>query len=183
MTIAKAVMVSGLLFGAGCAQAKCPEWLDQTVHKLRSTETINLCELKNDKPMLIVNTASFCGYTGQFKGLEALYKRFREQGFEVVGVPSNDFRQEADSQAKTAEVCFVDYGVTFTMTAPQTVKGDQAQPLYRGLADASGSAPGWNFTKYLINADGERVQVFSSKVTPDSPELVNAITTAIAEAR
>lgn len=157
------------------AQASCPDWLDEDINKLRSTEQVNFCDLHDGRPMLVVNTASFCGYTGQFEALEAVYQTYRERGFTVVGVPSNDFRQEADSQAKTAEICFVDYGVTFTMTAPQVVKGADANPVFRALAEKSGAEPAWNFNKYLIDADGRQVWHYPSKVTPDDPELTAQI--------
>ncbi|WP_165856451.1 glutathione peroxidase [Marinobacter sp. JSM 1782161] len=151
--------------------AACPEWLDHSVNRLRSTETVNFCDLQDGRPMLIVNTASFCGYTGQFRELETVYQTYREQGFTVVGVPSNDFRQEASDPSKTAEVCFVDYGVTFTMTAPQAVKGEGAHPVFRALADRSGAEPGWNFNKYLVSGDGDRVWHFPSRTLPDGPEI------------
>lgn len=172
-------VISGLgvgMLGFGFAvEASCPDWLDQDINKLRSTEQVNFCELQDGKPMLIVNTASFCGYTGQFEALEAVYQTYRERGFTVVGVPSNDFRQEADSQAKTAEICFVDYGVTFTMTAPQTVKGPDAHRVFRTLAEKSGAEPSWNFNKYLIDAEGRQVWHYPSKVTPDDPKLTAQI--------
>ncbi|WP_203143186.1 glutathione peroxidase [Marinobacter mangrovi] len=159
----------------GLASAACPDWLDVDINRLRSTETVNLCDLQDGHPMLIVNTASFCGYTGQFRGLEALYKRYRDQGFTIVGVPSNDFRQEASNEAKTAEICFVDYGVTFPMTAPQSVTGPEAHPLFRKLAEKSGAAPGWNFNKYLIDPQGNEVWHYPSRVAPDDPELTSRI--------
>lgn len=164
-----------LSLAARPAVADCPDWLDQDMNKLRSTQRVNLCELQNGKPMLIVNTASFCGYTGQFNELEAVYQTYRERGFTVVGVPSNDFRQEAKSEAKTAEVCFVDYKVTFPMTAPQSVKGPAAHPLFRALAEKSGAQPGWNFNKYLIDGQGNQVWHYPSRVVPDDPALTARI--------
>lgn len=171
----KALLALGLVGVWAPVQASCPDWLDQDINKLRSTEQVNFCDLHGGRPMLVVNTASFCGYTGQFEELEAVYQTYRERGFTVVGVPSNDFRQEADSPAKTAEICFVDYGVTFTMTAPQSVKGPDAHPVFRTLAEKSGAEPGWNFNKYLIDAEGGQVWHYPSKVVPDDPELTAQI--------
>ncbi|ENO15014.1 glutathione peroxidase [Marinobacter nanhaiticus D15-8W] len=170
-----ALPVAGLVSFGAPTQASCPDWLDEDINKLRSTEQVNFCDLHDGKPMLVVNTASFCGYTGQFEALETVYQAYRERGFTVVGVPSNDFRQEADSQAKTAEICFVDYGVTFTMTAPQSVKGVDAHPVFRTLAEKSGAEPGWNFNKYLIDADARQVWHYPSNVVPDDPELTAQI--------
>lgn len=168
------LLVAGLTL-ATVAHAECPSWLNQDFHRLRSTETVNLCEAFGDKPLLIVNTASFCGYTGQFTGLEKLYQRYHARGFEIIGVPSNDFRQEAKSEQKTAEVCFVDYKVTFTMTAPQNVRGDSATPLFRKLAELSGSQPQWNFNKYLVDQRSGQVWHFSSQVQPDDEALTRRI--------
>ena len=126
------------------------------------------------KVLLIVNTASQCGFTPQFKGLEALYQRYKGQGLEVLGVPSDDFRQEADDSAETAKVCFIDYGVTFAMSEPQVVSGEAAAPLFRELA-AQSSAPRWNFYKYVVGRDGKVIASFSSLTKPDDAALIEAI--------
>lgn len=156
-------------------QAGCPEWLDHEFNRLRSSETVNLCDAFAGKPLLVVNTASFCGFVGQFSELETLYQDYRGRGLEVVGVPSNDFRQEADSEAKTAEVCYVDYDVTFTMVSPQRVRGRDAHPLFASLADISGQAPQWNFNKYLVDQKSGKVWHFPSHVAPDEPALTDRI--------
>ncbi|MDX1633691.1 MAG: glutathione peroxidase [Marinobacter sp.] len=170
-------VIAGLsaLLLSPAALAECPAWLDHEVNKLRSVESVNPCQAFEGRPLLIVNTASFCGYTGQFEGLEALHQRYRDRGLVVIGVPSNDFRQEASSEAKTAEVCFVDYQVTFTMTAPQSVRGANAHPIFRGLAEASGEMPRWNFNKYLVDQRSGEVWHFTSQVRPDDQALIDRI--------
>lgn len=163
-----------LLITGSAAQASCPEFLDHSMRKLHSKEQINLCEVQSGKPMLIINTASHCGFTPQFKGLEALYQNYRDQGLQVVGFASDDFYQEANDEEKAAEVCYVNYGVTFTMIAPSHVKGSNANPVFRELADQSQS-PSWNFNKYLLDSSGKVVQHFGSNTRPDSEELQAAI--------
>ena len=167
------VLVGGLLVSS-LAAAGCPEYLDHSMRKLHSREEVNLCQLQDGRPMLIINTASHCGYTPQFKGLEALHQQYRDDGLVVVGFASDDFRQEAKDEEKAAEVCYVNYGVTFTMIAPSHVKGDQANPVFRELAEQA-RAPGWNFNKYLVDGSGKVVQHFGSNTKPDSKVLTAAI--------
>jgi glutathione peroxidase len=158
---------------------ECPALLQGELPKLRSEESINLCETFSGKPLLVVNTASFCGFTKQFKGLEALYQRYKDQGLQVLGVPSDDFRQEADSGEETAKVCYVNYGVTFAMAATQPVRGGDAIPLFKELA-AQSKAPRWNFYKYVVDAQGQVIASFSSLTTPEDPALIAAVEQAIA---
>jgi len=174
--LATLVAAAPLALGASPAAAAeaCPAFLDHDFKKLRSRDSVNLCVAAAGKALLIVNTASHCGYTRQFEGLEALHQKYKDRGLFVVGFPSDDFKQEADTEAETAEVCFVNYGVTFTMLSPTSVKGAGANPVFAELA-ARTEAPAWNFNKYLVSADGKVVQHFASKVTPGSDELSGAI--------
>lgn len=159
--------------------ADCPPLLQGELPKLRAKETIDLCQRFAGKPMVVVNTASFCGFAPQFKSLEALNQRFKGQGLEVLGVPSNDFKQESKDGEETAKVCYVNYGVTFTMTEPQIVKGPDATHLFKVLAEQS-SAPRWNFYKYVVDRQGKVIAHFSSLTKPDDPELIAAVEKAIA---
>lgn len=157
----------------------CAPLLQHSMQALRSGEQIDLCERFGGKPLIVVNTASFCGYTSQFTGLETIYQRYRDQGLEVLGVPSNDFRQEAKDSEAIADVCYVNYGVTFAMTEPQVVGGAQAHPLYRALAAEAGQAPRWNFHKYVIDRQGRVVESFPSEVAPDDPRMLKAVESAL----
>lgn len=159
--------------------ADCPAMLQGELPKLRSKEVIDLCAQYAGKPLLVINTASHCGFTKQFKGLEAIHQKYKAQGLEVLGVPSDDFKQEAADAEETAKICYGNYGVTFTMTAPQVVTGDDAIPLFRELT-AQSSAPRWNFFKYVVDRQGKVVESFSSLTTPDDEDLAAAIEQAIA---
>ena len=168
------LMITSTLLVAAQASAACPDYLDTEMRKLHSKETINFCESYAGQPMLFINTASHCGYTSQFKGLEALYQRYKDQGLVLVGFTSNDFRQAAKDEAKAADICYINYGVTFTMLAPSHIKGDEANPVFAELADQT-RAPSWNFNKYLVDREGKVVQHFGSNTKPDSDKLTAAI--------
>jgi len=147
---------------------------DHDLRRLHSEEVVNLRQRLAGHPLLVVNTASHCGFTGQFKGLEAVYRRYRDGGLRVVGFPSDDFRQEAADEGAAAKVCFVNYGVTFDMFAPIHVRGPDAHPVFRELARQA-QAPRWNFHKYVIDRTGRVVATFPSQVEPDSAEVRAAI--------
>ena len=168
-----------LAIGSATLAASCPPLLEGQLPKLRAKESIDLCQRFAGKPLVIVNTASFCGFAPQFKGLEALYQRYKGQGLEVIGVPSDDFKQEAKTGEETAKVCYVNYGVTFTMTEPQKVNGPDAVHLFKALAEQA-SAPKWNFYKYVVDRQGKVIASFSSVTKPDSPDLIEAVEQAIA---
>lgn len=162
------------------AEASCPAYLDTSFTKLHSSEKVNLCELTQGKPVLIVNTASNCGYTPHFKKLEAIHKKYQEDGLVVIGFPSNDFFQEEADEKKTADVCFINYGVTFTMLSTSAVRGDDANSVFKYLNEKS-SSPKWNFYKYLIDGEGKQVNNFSPRVSPDDAEFTQAIETLLAK--
>jgi glutathione peroxidase len=134
--------------------------------------------------VLVVNTASRCGYTPQFEGLEALHRSKRADGLTVVGFPSDDFRQELGSGAEIAAFCELNYGVSFPMAQEGAVTGAHAQPLFARIAARpapAGEAPGWNFTKYLLDREGRLVARFGSPVEPDDPSLVAAVDRLLSE--
>ena len=152
----------------------CLSFMQHREKKLHAKDVLDLCELTAGKPILIVNTASHCGFTPQFTALEALHKAYKDQGLVVIGFPSDDFFQEEDNEKDTADICFVNYGVTFNMLSPVHVFGSDAHPIFKALADKT-TAPKWNFYKYLVSADGKTIKHFNSRVTPDSDVFVNAV--------
>ncbi|MBW0148462.1 glutathione peroxidase [Marinobacter arenosus] len=154
--------------------SSCPAFLDHELRKLHSRDNVNLCNMAAGKPMLVVNTASRCGYTGQFEGLEALHRKYQDRGLVVVGFASDDFRQEADTEAEAARVCYKNFGVTFTMIAPGPVTGSDANPVFQHVSGQS-QPPRWNFFKYVLDRDGRVVEAFPSRVEPDDPTLVRAV--------
>lgn len=157
----------------------CQDFTNVDMRKLRSKESLNLCQFKG-KTLLIVNTASNCGFTPQFEGLEALYQKYKDQGLVVLGFPSDDFFQEEDNEKETAKVCFVNYGVTFPMFATSEVRGRNANPIFKYLNQQT-SAPNWNFYKYLVSPDRKTVQRFNSKVKPNSEKMITAIENSLSD--
>jgi len=158
--------------------------LDRDYRPLAGTDTVNLRQRYGSEVLLVVNTASKCGFTPQFDGLEALHARYHGQGFSVLGFPSGDFReQEFNDENEILEFCRLTYGVEFPMFEKVHVTGDSATGLYQDLRAATGEAPKWNFHKYLIGRDGQVIGQWPSRTTPDAPELVQAIETALAAPR
>jgi len=166
---------------AATLPAFAADLLDVSYRPLAGKQEVNLKQRYKGEVLLVVNTASKCGFTPQYEGLVALQKRYAKQGFAVLGFPSNDFKgQEPGDEAQIQEFCTLTYGVKFPMFQKVHVIGDQATPLYRGLTAATGVAPGWNFHKYLIGRDGKVVAQFPSKIKPDDTQLLAAIDKALA---
>jgi glutathione peroxidase len=164
------------------ASAPCPALLDHRVPRLQDDAPQDLCGYAG-RVLLIVNTASYCGFTSQFEGLEALNAKYASRGLVVLGFPSNDFRQEDADAKKTADVCFNTYGVKFPMFAAGPVRGADAQPIFRQLAQATGRPPAWNFNKYLVGRDGKALAHFGSTTGPTSASIAEAIERALATPR
>ena len=180
-------MLKPLILCLGLAAAlpamACSDLLKADFRTLAGKQKVSLCKEFQGKVILVVNTASKCGFTPQYEGLEALHAKYKAQGFSVVGFPSNDFReQEPGSEAEIKDFCTLTYGVKFPMFEKVHVKEGAADPFYTKLATAAqGHYPSWNFYKYLIGRDGKLIQDYPSKVTPDDATLVAAIEKAIAD--
>lgn len=158
----------------------CPKLLQHQFERLQDGAPQSLCQYEG-KVLLVVNTASYCGFTNQYKGLEALHKRYAARGLVVLGFPSNDFgKQEPGDAKQIADLCFNTYGVEFPMFAKTVVAGEGANAFYKQLATASGSKPGWNFHKYLISANGQQVTGFDSANTPLGGPVEMAVKAALA---
>lgn len=152
----------------------CPATLQHTFPRLQDEKPQSLCQYSG-KVLLVVNTASYCGFTGQYEGLEALHAKYQGKGLVVLGFPSNDFSQETGSNQQIAAFCENTYGVRFPMFAKSNVKGPQANAFYQQLAQQAGGPPRWNFHKYLVGRDGRVVDSYTSLTAPDSRALVRAI--------
>ncbi len=152
---------------------ECPALLNYQFKTLQG-ENINLCDYR-DKPILVVNTASKCGFTPQFEKLEGIYSKYKDKGLLVIGFPSNDFRQELKSDSEIGSFCKLTYGVKFPMVSKGAVSGPNANPFYKQLAAASGQQPQWNFHKYVILPGGKSVHSFSTPTSPDDPEIMKLI--------
>ena len=162
------------------APVACPALLQQTYLRLQDEKPQSLCQYAG-KVLLVVNTASYCGFTPQYEGLEALHAKYAAQGLVVLGFPSNDFGQQEPGDAKQiADFCFNTYGVKFPMFSKSVVKGKDAIPLFAALTKATGKEPGWNFYKYLIDRQGRPVAGYNSLVSPTSSTLVASIEKALA---
>jgi len=164
---------------AAPAAATCPALLKQTFNRLQDDVPQNLCQYSG-KVLLVVNTASYCGFTKQYEGLEKLYAKYGGKGLVVLGFPSNDFgKQEPGSAKEIADLCYNTYGVKFPMFAKSPVSGSAVNPLHAQLIKATGKEPKWNFTKYLIDRNGKVIEHYPSKVTPEDKALVSKIEQAL----
>lgn len=163
------------------APAACPALLQKTFKRLQDDAPQNLCQYAG-KVLLVVNTASYCGFTPQYEGLEKLYANYGAQGLVVLGFPSNDFGQQEPGKGKDiADFCYNTYGVKFPMFEKSVVTGKNANPLFLDLAKAGGGAPRWNFYKYLVGRDGKLIDSYSSMTAPDSGSLVSDVKKALAQ--
>ncbi|CAA6823340.1 MAG: Glutathione peroxidase family protein [uncultured Thiotrichaceae bacterium] len=155
----------------------CPEALDFTVRALDDDKEVNLCQTYKGKLIMIVNTASKCGFTPQFEGLEALYEKYKDKGFVVLGFPSNDFaNQDPGTEKQVAEFCRLTYGVKFPMFEKTHAAKKNASPIYKKLAELSGGKyPKWNFYKYVISPEGELIGNYSSFTKPNAKKIVKLI--------
>jgi glutathione peroxidase len=180
MLLLSALAVAAFLLPASAsaqaagAAASCPPILQHTFPRLQDEKPQALCQYAG-KVLLVVNTASFCGFTPQYKGLEALDSKYRSRGLVVLGFPSNDFSQESGTNKEIAEFCESTFGVKFPMFAKSSVRGAEANPLFKELAQASGTTPKWNFYKYLIARDGKVVESYSSMTSPDDRSFVREL--------
>ena len=180
---AASVLIFGIVFLNGLAsaasssassastKAECSAILDHRFASLQGKPQ-DLCQYRG-KVLLVVNTASYCGYTEQYKGLQALHDKYQKRGLVVLGFPANDFgKQEPGSNAEVADFCERTFKVKFPMIEKTSVVAGQANPVYEALFKATGERPQWNFHKFLVARDGVAVKSFSSKVAPESNTFV-----------
>lgn len=178
---ASAAFLLGIAAGVSAATpldskaAVCPALWQKNLPRLQDDSPQNLCQYSG-KVALVVNTASYCGFTSQYQGLEKVYARFQQRGLVVMGFPSNDFgQQEPGNSKQIADLCFNTYGVKFPMFAKSAVTGVQANPLFKELAAQTGQSPRWNFHKYLVDRRGKVVGSFPSDMSPEDPKLIAQI--------
>lgn len=172
MQISTLLTASVMPLSAGAA---CPELLNHRFTTLQDGKPLDLCQYAG-KVILVVNTASYCGFTSQYDGLEKLYAQQKNKGLVVLGFPSNDFgQQEPGSEKEIADFCRLTYGVEFPMAGKSIVSGKQANPFFLKLAEVTGSRPKWNFHKYLINRDASQVIAYNSFTKPEDKDLLKKI--------
>jgi glutathione peroxidase len=182
----KALLVLTLLFGVASpswadSSSSCPAILNKSFNRLQDDAPQNLCQYAG-KVLLVVNTASYCGFTSQYEGLEALYAKYSAKGLVVLGFPTNDFgKQEPGNSKEIADFCYNTYGVKFPMFAKTSVIGGNINPLYADLVKATGKPPKWNFHKYLLDRNGKIIDTYPSKTTPNDKALVTEIERALAQ--
>jgi len=183
-SLAAAALAAACCLATAPAQAaeptSCPASLQHVFPRLQDEKPQSLCQYAG-KVLLVVNTASYCGFTGQYEGLEKLHARYKDQGLVVLGFPSNDFAQETGSNREIAEFCANTYGVKFPMFAKSSVTGPQASAFFRELAESTGQKPRWNFYKYLVGRDGKPVAAYSSMTGPDSKSMLREIERLLAQ--
>ena len=148
----------------------CPAIFNHKMKKLHSSKILDICEVSAGKPVLLVNTASHCGFTDQFGDLEKIHQKYKDQGLVVIGVSSDSFDQEDEDEGKAAEICFKNFGVSFTMLSTVAVKGDKVHPMFAEVARQD-VAPRWNFYKYLVSPKGEIISSNSSFFLPDDDDI------------
>lgn len=166
---------------AAASSDMCPAILQHQFPRLQDDAPQNLCQYAG-KVLLVVNTASYCGFTGQYQGLEALHAKYQSKGLVVLGFPSNQFgKQEPGTSKEIADFCFNTYGVKFPMFAKSDVKGANKNALYAQLVKATGQEPKWNFNKYLVDRTGKVVASYPSDVEPESTQLVSAVEKALGQ--
>ncbi|MDJ0831941.1 MAG: glutathione peroxidase [Gammaproteobacteria bacterium] len=180
MPVTVSLVLLFLLFRPAMAGSQgpqvCADNQDFNVRRLDSEQTENICQAYRGKVLLVVNTASRCGFTDQYADLEQLYAQYRDQGLEIAGFPSNDFgNQEPGSEGSIKSFCRLTYGVRFPMYAKTRVRGQDADPFYKALAQAAGTEPRWNFHKYLLDRDGKLVGSFGSSTNPQGRKIIEAI--------
>ena len=185
---AKSMKLLGFLVAAGLLTATMASAgsgvLDQNYRLLAGQEVVNLRSEYGGNVLLVVNTASKCGFTPQYEALEALQAKYHDRGFDVLGFPSNDFLgQEPGSEKQIQDFCILTYGVKFPMFEKVHVRGNDATALFKALKAATGEGPAWNFHKYLIDRNGNVVASYGSRTKPDNPALVAKIESLIAEPR
>ena len=175
-----------LMLAAACTLAptanaaeECPTLLNHKFKRLQDDSPQNLCQFAG-KVTLVVNTASYCGFTSHYEGLEKLYANYKDKGLVVLGFPSNDFSQEPGNNKEIADFCYNTYGVKFPMFAKSSVKGKEANAMFTGLFKAGAKSPSWNFNKYLIDRDGKLVGSYGSTTRPDEKAFVSALEKALA---
>lgn len=171
-------LIAGLLSLASLTALACPPLLNTTLLRLQDEKPQSLCQYEG-KVILVVNTASYCGFTPQYKGLEALYAQYQSQGLVVLGFPSNDFAQEKNNNKDIADFCESTFGVKFPMFVASSVRGEKANPFFQSLFKLGAPQPKWNFYKYLIGRDGKLIDSYSSLVEPQSRSMTQAIEEAL----
>jgi glutathione peroxidase len=179
-SVAAMAIPTGATDLAVAADASCPALLQYTFNRLQTGQPQSLCQFQG-KVLLVVNTASYCGYTHQYEGLEAMYRKYKDRGLVIVGFPSNDFSQEPGSNKEVAEFCRTTYGVDFPQFEKSSVAHLSANPLYTDLAKQTGKKPLWNFYKFVVDRNGKPVATFASATAPDNPELTTLIEKLLAE--